>query len=94
MVRSGDEWRADQVLVGVEGDCRQETGAVIRDEERHMPGPRRRAKEGEGRVAGGEREGHGGEDGRAITPSLSSPLELVSATPKMEPEHVGECHVQ
>jgi len=33
MVRSGHEWSADQVLVGVEGDYRQETGAVISNEE-------------------------------------------------------------
>jgi len=33
MVRSGAEWSADQVLVGVEGDCKSETGAVIGNEE-------------------------------------------------------------
>jgi len=32
-----------------------------------MPGARRGAEEREGRVAGGERGGCGGEDGRAVT---------------------------
>jgi len=55
---------------GPAGDGERErlvAGGNSGESERCMPGPRRRAEEREGRVAGGERDGRGGEGGRAVT---------------------------